>query len=345
MGERLRQLQGWVVEQAGKKGLDLTGEPLQPVSGDASFRRYFRAAGERTDWIAVDAPPDKENSRPFVDIARHWHEAGVRVPDLVALDLDRGFMLLEDFGDRLLLPALTAQSVERLYASAFSALASIQSISAARLPAYDETLLRREMGLFDEWFIGQMLQLELSTAERAVLEQTKRTLVANALEQVQVSVHRDYHSRNLMLLDDGELGVIDFQDAVCGPVTYDLVSLLRDSYIRWPDDRVARWVEEYRTRLQRAGVTLPEREAFLQQFDLMGMQRQLKVLGIFSRLYLRDGKAGYLQDIPRTLGYLYRAAGRYPSMADLKQLLDERVVPAMAAHPLFDQVDPTQELI
>lgn len=344
MGERLRQLQGWVVEQAERNGLALVSETLQPVSGDASFRRYFRADGEQQSWIAVDAPPEKEDSRPFVAIATHWYEAGVRVPRLVALDLDQGFMLLEDFGDRLMLPALDAQSVEHLYGQAFTALESIQSIPHDPLPPYDEVLLRREMALFDEWFIGRMLQLELSTAEQQILEQAKQVLVANALEQTQVSVHRDYHSRNLMLLDGDELGVIDFQDAVAGPITYDLVSLLRDSYVRWPDPQVARWVEEYRLRLAENDAALTA-EAFLKQFDLMGMQRQLKVLGIFSRLYLRDGKAGYLQDMPRTLGYLYRAAGRYSSTAELQRMLAERVVPAMAAHPLFQQMDLAQELV
>ncbi|GGB83832.1 aminoglycoside phosphotransferase [Marinobacterium zhoushanense] len=343
MGERLRQLQNWVAEQAEQNGLAVVSKSLQPVSGDASFRRYFRATGEQENWIAVDAPPEKEDSQPFVDIARHWHEAGVRVPGLIALDLVQGFMLLEDFGDRLMLPALNAESVDRLYGQAFRVLDTIQAIPHEHLPAYNEVLLRREMGLFDEWFVGRMLQLELSPAEQRVLDEAKRALVSNALEQVQVSVHRDYHSRNLMLLHDGELGVIDFQDAVSGPVTYDLVSLLRDSYVRWPDQQVARWVEDFRHRLALRGGT-PTREAFLQQFDLMGMQRQLKVLGIFSRLCLRDGKAGYVQDMPRTLGYLYRAAGRHSSMAELQQLLDRRVVPAMARHPMFKEIDLDQEL-
>ncbi|MBR9885369.1 MAG: phosphotransferase, partial [Oceanospirillales bacterium] len=281
----------------------------------------------------------------FVDIARHWHAEGVRVPALVALDLDLGFMLLEDFGDQLLLPALSIETADALYGQAFSALEAIQSIEAAALPDYDEALLRREMDLFDEWFVGQLLRLDLTETDVNTLEAAKKVLVASAESQPQVSVHRDYHSRNLMLIEEGDgLGIIDFQDAVRGPVTYDLVSLLRDSYVRWPDERVSGWVEGYRQRLKGKEVPVVDEVSFLKQFDFMGMQRQLKVLGIFSRLYLRDGKSGYLNDIPRTLGYLYRAAARYPESAELYRLLDEKVVPALAAHTLFDAQALTREL-
>lgn len=345
MDERLLRLQNWVVEQATDKGLALARETLAPVSGDASFRRYFRAGGVQCSWIAVDAPPEHENSHPFVEIATCWHSAGIRVPALVAVDLAQGFMLLEDFGDRLMLPELARDSVADLYGLAFSSLLRIQSISAEWLPPYNEAMLRREMGLFDEWFIQRMLGLALAPAEQVCIARVNDLLVVNAREQVQVCVHRDYHSRNLMLIDDGELGIIDFQDAVCGPLTYDLVSLLRDSYVRWPDDRVAVWVEGFRERLLDNGVEVPGPELFLKQFDLMGMQRQLKVLGIFSRLYLRDGKTGYLKDMPRTLGYLYRAAKRYPEMGELQQLIERRIVPAMTGHHLFDKDALVRELV
>lgn len=344
MGERRQLLSQWVLEQAEQRQLRLISTGLEPVSGDASFRRYFRVRGAGGSWIAVDAPPEKENSEPFVRIARLWHRAGIPVPTLIATDLAQGFMLLEDFGNQLLLPALGDETVDRLYKQAMALLQQIQAVPADTLPAYDEALLQREMGLFSEWFIERLLGLELTENEAADLQQVRAALAASALQQPQVSVHRDYHARNLMLLEDGALGVIDFQDAVRGPVTYDLVSLLRDAYIRWPDRAVAHWVEEFRQALLRRGGAVAETDRFLSQFEYMGMQRQLKVLGIFSRLYLRDGKSGYLADMPRTLGYLYRAAARHPAMAALHELLAQRVLPAMAAHPLFDEASLRQEL-
>lgn len=344
MDIRLRQLQQWVVETAAEQGLELRSDELSTVSGDASFRRYFRASGEGESWIAVDAPPEKENSRPFAELARAWFARGVRVPEVLAVDLQQGFMLLEDFGDRLMLPELQGNDAQRHYARALDTLLQIQQMPTEQLPAYDEALLQREMGLFDEWFIASLLNLELDDDEKAQLAAIKSLLVDRALSQPQVAVHRDYHSRNLMLLDDAGLGVIDFQDAVTGAQTYDLVSLFRDSYIRWPDEQVAQWVEEYRCALLEAGMDVPSAEAFLQNFDWMGMQRQLKVLGIFSRLYLRDGKDGYLKDMPRTLGYLIRAAARYAETEPFARWLEWRIVPAMSAHPLFDAEELAREL-
>lgn len=340
MEERQRRLERWVEQQACERQIDLPDPRLEPVSGDASFRRYFRLYGHQGgragSWIAVDAPPDKEDSEPFVRIARQWHAAGIRVPALIATDLSLGFMLLEDFGDRLLLPELDPGRADQLYQLALHSLRKIQAVPSATLPPYDETLLQREMKLFDEWFLGRLLGLELDVGERARLEQVRALLVDNALSQPQVSVHRDYHARNLMLLEDGALGIIDFQDAVRGPVTYDLVSLLRDAYVRWPDAAVNRWVEGFRRDCLDSGLPVAAPAPFLRQFELMGAQRQLKVLGIFSRLWLRDGKAGYLADMPRTLGYLLRTAARYPALAELEQMLRQRVVPAMAAHERFD---------
>lgn len=344
MGERLSQLTQWVTEQAQELSLVLASDSLIPVSGDASFRRYFRARGADRNWIAVDAPPEHENSHPFVEIGTQWRRQGVRVPRVLAWDAPRGFMLLEDFGDSLLLGQLSPDSVEQLYGQAFAELQRIQAADPAALPAYDEALLRREMALFDDWFVDKLLGLQPSDDERRTLMHVEAALVANAREQLQVSVHRDYHSRNLMLLDDGGLGVIDYQDAVWGPVTYDLVSMLRDSYVRWPDEQVHAWVEGFRQRLLEAGQVLPEAELFQKQFDLMGMQRQLKVLGIFSRLYLRDGKPGYLNDIPRTLGYLCRAAARYTEFEALHAFLMQRVAPVLRNHPLFVEIDVLAEL-
>lgn len=344
MDVRLQQLQHWVSKMAAEQGLSLRSEILAPVSGDASFRRYFRASGDQYSWIAVDAPPEKEDSGPFVKLARDWRDQGVRVPELVAVDLELGFMLLEDFGDRLLLPELNDLSADEHYGAALQTLQHIQQIPASELPPYDEALLQREMGLFDEWFIDSLLALQLTDDERQLLADTKSLLVESALAQPQVAVHRDYHSRNLMPLDDDGLGVIDFQDAVRGAHTYDLVSLFRDSYIRWPDQRVHAWVEQFRCALKADNVPVPDSAQFLRDFDLIGMQRQLKVLGIFSRLSLRDGKDGYLADMPRTLGYLLRAAARYPETQAFARWLEQRIVPAMRSHPLFDADELAREL-
>ncbi|MBP0048818.1 phosphotransferase [Marinobacterium sp. AK62] len=334
MGQRLQQLSLWVQQQAADQDVKLN-QKLVPVSGDASFRRYFRATGEEGNWIAVDAPPEHEDCAPFVAIAQGWLAQGVRVPRVIASDLEHGFMLLEDFGDDLLLPALDASSVEQHYARAFELLRQIQRTTNPQLPPYEPVMLANEMALFPEWFLTRFLGLELSDEEYRLLGLVGRLLIESARAQPQVSVHRDYHSRNLMVLEDGELGTIDFQDAVQGPVTYDLVSLLRDCYIDWPDEQVRFWVEAFRQRLRKDGVDVAEQALFQQQFDLMGMQRHIKVLGIFSRLWLRDGKEGYLDDLPRTLMYLYRASARYEELDTFTRWLEQRVIPAFEAHPRF----------
>lgn len=335
MGQRLKQLSEWVQQQAAAQEMQVDAD-LQPVSGDASFRRYFRATGPEGSWIAVDAPPEHEDCEPFLAIAQAWHGQGIAVPRIIASDLEQGFMLLEDFGDELLLPQLDDSTVERHYATAFETLRQIQrSVGQPALPPYDRVMLAREMALFPEWFLTRLLGLELNEEEYHLLGLVAKLLIESALAQPQVSVHRDFHSRNLMLLDDGRLGVIDFQDAVHGPVTYDLVSLLRDCYIDWPDEQVRFWVEAFRQRLKQDGLDVGEKGLFQQQFDLMGMQRHIKVLGIFSRLWLRDGKAGYLDDLPRTFAYLYRVASRYEELEPFVRWLDQRVIPAFVSHPHF----------
>jgi len=335
MGQRLKQLSEWVQQQAAAQTIEVDAE-LQPVSGDASFRRYFRASGPEGSWIAVDAPPEHEDCEPFLAIAQAWHARGIAVPRVIASDPEQGFMLLEDFGDRLLLPELAEETVEQHYAQAFETLRQIQRTAGQpALPPYDSVMLAREMALFPEWFLTRLLGLELSEDEYRLLGLVAKLLIESALAQPQVSVHRDYHSRNLMLLEDGRLGVIDFQDAVHGPITYDLVSLLRDCYIQWPDAQVRFWVEAFRQRLCQDGVEVAGQGMFQQQFDLMGMQRHLKVLGIFSRLWLRDGKEGYLDDLPRTFGYLYRVAARYEELDPFVNWLQQRVAPALMAHPKF----------
>lgn len=338
MSVRLTQLTRWLTAQIERRELDVDDVQLQPVSGDASFRRYFRVNGSDNSWIAVDAPPDKEDSSTFVRLARDWQKHGVRVPALLAVDLAQGFMLQEDFGDSLLLEALGDASVDDLYGRALQELERIQYCPVDGLPAYDSLLLNKEMSLFGDWFVERLLRISVTPDERSMLKHTCTLLEESALAQVQLCVHRDYHSRNLMLLqkEPDRLGVIDFQDAVVGACTYDLVSLLRDSYVRWPEIKVLHWVEQFRHSLRERGLPVPDQAGFFKQFELMGMQRQLKVLGIFSRLYLRDSKAGYLGDIPRTLGYLLRAGRRYPEFTGLVAFLEDRVVPALAGHELFD---------
>lgn len=334
MAERLAQLTEWVQTHWSDTGsASAAPNQLEVVSGDASFRRYFRAQVGADRFIAVDAPPDREDSAPFVAIGRRWYEAGVRVPKIIRADLGLGFMLLEDFGDALLLPALEASASANPYAQALQTLIKLQQVDDQQLLPYDDAVLRREMGLFDEWFLGRCLGLDVGDWS-AVLRPLYQLLSEHAQAQLQVPVHRDYHSRNLMLQANGELGVIDYQDALQGPITYDLVSLLRDSYIEWPDAQVEQWVEGYRQQLEAVGFAVPQSSAFLKDFYLMGMQRQLKVVGIFCRLWLRDGKPGYLKDIPRTFGYLRRAAARYPEFAQFSAALDA-LLPVLAIHPLL----------
>lgn len=303
---------------------------MAPASSDASFRRYFRVWSDGQTRIVMDAPPDKEDCRPFVAIAQALRELGLNAPEILASDCDQGLLLLTDLGSRQYLAELDDQRVSGLYGDALTALARLQTggdPDSPLLPPYDAALLHREMALFRDWFLGELLGLELSAAEQRTLDQTFAALAGNALEQPQVWVHRDYHSRNLMVTAPDNPGVLDFQDAVIGAVTYDLVSLLRDCYIAWPRSQVEAWALNHRARLRALGMTgLDDADQFLRWFDLMGVQRHLKAVGIFARLKLRDGKPGYLGDIPRTLGYVLEVADRYPELAGLHDLLRMRGV-------------------
>ena len=325
MSDREQLLREWLHET-----LPTPPERIAPASSDASFRRYFRVWYDGQTRVVMDAPPDKEDCRPFVAIAQAMRGLGLNTPEILSGDLDLGLLLLTDFGSRQYLPELDAHSVSHLYGDALAALARLQvggDPASPLLPPYDLALLHREMELFREWFLGRLLGLALNAEEQQILDQTFALLADNALEQPRVWVHRDYHSRNLMITDPDNPGVLDFQDAVVGAVTYDLVSLLRDCYVAWPRQQVESWALDYRARLRALGMGgLDDAEQFLRWFDLMGVQRHLKASGIFARLYLRDGKSGYLQDIPRTLGYVLEVASRYAELADLQYLLQAHSV-------------------
>jgi N-acetylmuramate 1-kinase len=303
---------------------------LAPASADASFRRYFRITPEapwrgRSTLIAMDAPPPMENCRPYLHIAKLLADAGVHAPEVLAADLDRGFLLLSDLGARTYLEALDASSAPALYSDAIDALIRWQCATRddAQLRSYDEALLMQELALFPDWYVAKHLGRKLSPSQEGTLACAFRLIVAHNLAEPRVYVHRDYHSRNLMVSDPNP-GVVDFQDAVVGPITYDLVSLLRDAYIEWDEERQIDWTCRYWERARKRG--LPVRTDFAEfwrDFEWMGVQRQLKVLGIFARLYYRDGKAAYLDDMPRVLAYLRGACARYGALAPLAALIDE----------------------
>lgn len=306
---------------------------LQPVSGDASFRRYFRARTAAGGSVVLcDSPPASEKNAEFVAIARALAAAGVRVPAVLDVDLEHGFLALEDLGDRTLLPLLDATTVDGCYARALAMLERLAVMEPASLglPLYDRARLADEMDLFPRWFCDGLLGQPLSVAEHDCFIRLRDLLCDRALAQTTVVVHRDFHARNLMCLAGGELATIDFQDAVIGPVTYDPVSLLRDCYLRWPPDRVRAWALGHRERLVARGLPVPSPEAFLVDFDWMGLQRHIKVLGIFARLFRRDGKAGYLPDLPRVIAYVREVLAAYPAQplfAEFLQWFDERVMP------------------
>ena len=305
-----------------------TDYALAPASADASFRRYFRVtpsvpAFGAASLIAMDAPPPHEDCRPFVKVAALLADAGVNAPRVLAQDIGRGFLLLTDLGDTTYLAALDATSAPALYAQATVALVRWQAASVPGvLPDYDEPLLRRELDLFPAWYLERHLGVIPGAEDRAVLADAFERILANNLAQPRVYVHRDFHSRNLMVSAPSP-GVLDFQDAVHGPITYDLVSLLRDAYIAWDEEQQIDWAVRYWERARSAGLPVaPDFGVFWRDFEWMGMQRQLKVLGIFARLFHRDGKPAYLADMPRVLSYLRAAAGRYDEFSPLARLLD-----------------------
>lgn len=292
---------------------------MEPASADASFRRYFRISHKEKSWIAMDAPPDKEDCTPFVHVAHMIEAVGVQAPHIYHYCPDLGFMLLSDLGSSLYLTGLDNGHADTLYQDAIDAIIKMQTLNNG-LPAYNAPLLNNEMQLFSDWYLGQHLGIELSLAQQQILSNTFDILRNNALQQTQVFVHRDYHSRNLLITEADNPGVIDFQDAVIGPISYDLVSLLKDCYIAWPREKILNWLDYF---MQGSGLCRNiNREQFIHWFELMGMQRHLKAIGIFARLNHRDGKPGYLNDIPRTLAYVVDCCRRYDELQPMAQLIE-----------------------
>ncbi len=308
---------------------------LSAASSDASFRRYWRFYQGGRSLIAMDAPPDKENNAAFVRLAQALRAIGLNVPEIIAEDRERGFLLISDLGRQLYLDHLRPDNVDRLYGDAIGALVMLQAaVPPIDLPHYDAPFLARELGIFDEWLLAGLLRMDIDEATRAMLDAAYALLIESALEQPAVCVHRDFHSRNLMLTEPANPGILDFQDAVLGPVSYDLVSLLKDCYVDWPRARVIDWTRGYCNLATQSGVLRVDQEArFLRWFDLMGVQRHLKAAGIFCRLQLRDGRGDYLQYLPRTLGYVVALQPEYPELSALIEFLNTRVLPSLDAHP------------
>jgi aminoglycoside/choline kinase family phosphotransferase len=299
---------------------------LAPASADASFRRYFRATfADGQTRIVMDAPPQHEDCRPFLHIAKLFEDAGTHVPHVYAQDIEQGFLLLSDLGNTTYLQALTAANARGLYEAATDSLIKIQLASRKNeLPPYDEALLLREMRLFPEWYVDKHLNFTLNESQKNKLESVFARIIADNLAQPRVYVHRDYHSRNLMKLEDNNPGILDFQDAVYGPITYDLASLFKDAYVHWEEAEIIDWLVRYWEKARKAGLPVnKDFSEFYRDYEWMGVQRHLKVLGIFARLYHRDGKDGYLKDLPLVMSYLRAACARYADLKPLLILLDE----------------------
>ncbi|MDH5433606.1 MAG: phosphotransferase [Gammaproteobacteria bacterium] len=320
---RKQQLSDWV-----SRKMKINAVKLITVSGDASFRRYFRFEHNNATYIAVDAPPQHEDNHAFERAAKILWDNQLNVPEILAIDLESGFMLLSDLGDDLYLSHLTDDSADQLYHQAIDNIIKMQCIavdSISHIPPYDDAELQFEMSLFTDWLIPHHLKMDLTSGEQKLIQQTFAKLCDSAKAQPQYFVHRDYHSRNLMLTDRNNPAIIDFQDAVLGPVSYDLVSLLKDSYIGWPEEKIDGWCRYYYQQARNADLIDFDYAQFIRYFDLMGMQRQIKILGIFCRLFYRDGKDGYLKDMPLTFNYLSKAALRYNDYHDFYDFLMSKV--------------------
>ena len=325
MDERATAIQAWVASRLNSGEID-----MQPASGDASFRRYFRISSGADTWIAMDAPPDKEDCKPFMRVAGLLRRAGLHAPEVVEADLEQGFLLLTDLGRQTYLDVLGDENADALFADAVTALVQMQAaIKTGDLPLYNKELLQGELDWYPDWYLARHLGTAFSKTETEVWRETCAALIDNAVSQPQVFVHRDYMPRNLMISEPNP-GIIDFQDAVLGPVTYDLLSLFRDAFISWDEKRVMEWVRRYWHAAQEARLSLPgDYQDFVRDFDWMGVQRHLKVIGIFSRLNYRDGKSGYLAEIPRFVEYIRLVGAKYSAFSGLLRVFD-RVESAVA---------------
>ncbi|MNZ45493.1 Phosphotransferase enzyme family protein [compost metagenome] len=324
---RLQHLKVWLDEQLttlfAEQGWGVVPPAtLTAASSDASFRRYFRWEGGDKSFIVMDAPPPQENCKPFVDIAFLLAKSGINVPKIYAEDLERGFLLLNDLGNKTYLDVIDSENADDLFKDALQALLAFQQLPmVAPLPSYDVALLRRELELFPEWYVKRELGIEFDAAQQVLWQQVSELLIDSALAQPKVLVHRDYMPRNLMLSEPNP-GVLDFQDAVYGPVTYDVTCLFKDAFLSWPQERVHGWLESYWRQAGALGIPVqPEFEDFLRASDLMGVQRHLKVIGIFARICHRDGKPRYLGDVPRFFAYIDAVIARRPELAELDVLL------------------------
>jgi|JFJP01.1.fsa_nt_gi N-acetylmuramate 1-kinase len=324
MPERLQLLHQWLQQQTHRDA------ELIPITNDASFRRYFRVTLNNVPHVVMDAPPEKEDCHPFVAIAQKLRNSGLNAPKVLASDLQQGFLLLTDLGSQLYLPLLNQSDADKLYRDAIAALVIMQERTPTdNIPLYDAKLLHTEMRLFTDWLLAKHLNLQLSDQENLQLTACFDLLARNALSQPQTFVHRDYHSRNLMYVPTHNPGILDFQDAVKGAITYDLVSLLRDCYIAGSPAQVYEWANYYYQLATQAGILQTNESQFLQWFDRMGVQRHLKASGIFARLWHRDGKAGYLPDVPRTLRYIINACATDSELQFLGELVENRVLPQL----------------
>lgn len=327
--QRLLDLSAWLDQQLPEAFArcgwgEVPVAQLTAASSDASFRRYFRWQADDRSLIVMDAPPPQEDCRPFAKVAQMLDDAGVHVPQVLAADLERGFLLLTDLGRQTYLDVIDASNADQLFDDAIEALLKFQLHPVAQpMPAYDEALLRRELQLFPEWYVQRHLGHTFTEAQQATWERVCCQLIDSALAQPQVLVHRDYMPRNLMISEPNP-GVLDFQDAVLGPVSYDITSLFKDAFLSWPETQVQAWLEGYWSKARTAGVPLPESlDEFLRASDLMGLQRHLKVIGIFARICHRDGKPRYLADVPRFFAYIEAVLARRPELAELQRLLAE----------------------
>ncbi len=326
MSDRYNSLQNWLTEILGTSAFN-----LKPASGDASFRTYHRLFLKNKTFIVMDAPPEQENCKVFIKITKKLRACDVNVPIIHNVNIEQGFLLLSDLGNDLYLNKLNKSSIYELYSDALSTLVAIQVlVNVGGVDEYDKSLLISEMNLFREWLIEKHLNIKLSDSQVKILTTLFDLLVNNALQQPKVFVHRDFHSRNLMVTKENNPGVIDYQDAVYGPISYDLVSILKDCYIKWPKEEIDKWIDFYLNKLyeEKAQYRI-NRDEFVRWFDLMGVQRHLKASGIFARLSHRDGKHNFLEDIPRTLSYILDLKETYEELQPICIILEELVLPRL----------------